>query len=130
MDDNNLTSDCGQYGYVATPAQRPRIPHSSQARASLRREVIDKLGRLKSERLFLHRTITELEVQMESLRIEASEIGTLVFGDLEEERAALVAVHNFMHDLREYKMERLGSSVDEISQLKQLWTTYLSSIPR
>jgi hypothetical protein len=129
MGDNNLTDETGQYGYVTHSTQRPRIHHSSQARASLRREVIHQLGRLKQEKLNLHRTTNELAIQVETLRIEADNIGTLVFGLLEEDRAALVVVHNFFLDLLAWKEAKLATVEQNIVELKDMWYTYLCSIP-
>jgi hypothetical protein len=129
MADNNLIDydNNGQpYGYVPVTMARSRIFHTSNRRTSLRREVFSRMGKIKQEIMRLRRHNKELRAECQILELEMENIGTLVFGDLEEERVALAVIWDMLDCLRSINEGKLPSLRQELEGLVHVWDTHMT----
>jgi hypothetical protein len=129
MADNNLIDydNNGQpFGYVPMTMARSRILHTSNRRASLRREVFSRMGKVKEEILRLRRKSKELEAECEVLQVEMENIGTLAFDDLEEERVAIAVTWDMLDCLRSINEDKLPCLRQELEGLVHVWDTHMT----
>ena len=144
MSDDNGEPDSptNYYGYVPiSQNDTPRIAFATEIshttlrrevnshlgrRTSLGREVFFRLGKIKSEKLYFHRTYYERDAQMKTLHNELENIGTLVFNDLEEERIALGQLHNMLLEHTEVIKRKHADLEQEQFDLELLWRCYLT----
>jgi hypothetical protein len=126
---NNLMEEHNgyQYGYVPIgPNTVPNIYYQSDyTRTSLRREVFNQRGRTKQECQKLRRIHAEQTAILKTLAKELDDIGTLVFGDLEEEQIAIGKLHNMLSRYLEMIDVRLEFFETELRVYEIYWHDWM-----